>query len=176
MSKEVEDSELANVAAVSAGNKPEVGYMIAEAMKKVGRQVVPYEIRVLETVVSTPGVFEVLRQLVQDFPTTTLGVGTNAKNVGAKFIMSPAVVKGILDQYSDDLLYIPGVMTPTEILSSYNAGAKIVKVYPVSAIGGVRNIATLKKHFPHIPIVASQRITIGRKTSTLADFMEACVF
>ncbi|KAI3786086.1 hypothetical protein L1987_45213 [Smallanthus sonchifolius] len=38
MSKEVEDSELANVAAVSAGNNPEVGNMIAEAMKKVGRQ------------------------------------------------------------------------------------------------------------------------------------------
>ncbi|KAI3727248.1 hypothetical protein L1987_67060 [Smallanthus sonchifolius] len=34
----VEDGELADVAAVSAGNNPEVGNMIAEAMKKVGRQ------------------------------------------------------------------------------------------------------------------------------------------
>ncbi|KAD3338663.1 hypothetical protein E3N88_34184 [Mikania micrantha] len=80
-----------------------------------------------------------------------------AKNAGAKFIMSPAI--GILDQNSDDLLYIPGVMTPTEILSSYNAGAKIVKIYPVSAIGGAQYIATLKKPFPHIPIVVSQGIT-----------------
>ncbi|PWA89268.1 ruBisCO large subunit-binding protein subunit beta, chloroplastic [Artemisia annua] len=38
MSKDVEDSELADVAAVSAGNNPEVGNMIAEAMSKVGRQ------------------------------------------------------------------------------------------------------------------------------------------
>ncbi|XP_071712154.1 ruBisCO large subunit-binding protein subunit beta, chloroplastic-like [Rutidosis leptorrhynchoides] len=38
MSKEVEDSELADVAAVSAGNNPEVGNMIADAMKRVGRQ------------------------------------------------------------------------------------------------------------------------------------------
>ncbi|WOG99195.1 hypothetical protein DCAR_0518543 [Daucus carota subsp. sativus] len=38
MSKEVEDSELADVAAVSAGNNPEVGKMIAEAMSKVGRK------------------------------------------------------------------------------------------------------------------------------------------
>lgn len=38
MSKEVEDSELADVAAVSAGNNPEVGQMIAEAMSKVGRK------------------------------------------------------------------------------------------------------------------------------------------
>eukprot|EP00897_Mesotaenium_endlicherianum_P006561 jgi/Mesen1/5933/ME000301S05062 len=38
LSKEVEDSELADVAAVSAGNNYEVGNMIAEAMSKVGRK------------------------------------------------------------------------------------------------------------------------------------------
>ncbi|XP_057451422.1 ruBisCO large subunit-binding protein subunit beta, chloroplastic [Lotus japonicus] len=38
MSKEVEDSELADVAAVSAGNNIEVGSMIAEALSKVGRK------------------------------------------------------------------------------------------------------------------------------------------
>nr|KJB73260.1 hypothetical protein B456_011G224500 [Gossypium raimondii] len=38
ISKEVEDSELADVAAVSAGNNNEVGNMIAEAMSKVGRK------------------------------------------------------------------------------------------------------------------------------------------
>ncbi|PIA42806.1 hypothetical protein AQUCO_02000330v1 [Aquilegia coerulea] len=38
MSKEVEDSELSDVAAVSAGNNLEVGSMIAEAMSKVGRK------------------------------------------------------------------------------------------------------------------------------------------
>ncbi|CAH1425497.1 ruBisCO large subunit-binding protein subunit beta, chloroplastic [Lactuca sativa] len=38
MSKEVTDSELADVAAVSAGNNEEVGQMIAEAMSKVGRK------------------------------------------------------------------------------------------------------------------------------------------
>jgi chaperonin GroEL len=38
LSKEVEESELADVAAVSAGNNEEVGQMIAEAMRKVGRK------------------------------------------------------------------------------------------------------------------------------------------
>ncbi|KAH6823708.1 TCP-1/cpn60 chaperonin family protein [Perilla frutescens var. hirtella] len=38
ISKEVEDSELADVAAVSAGNNYEVGHMIAEALSKVGRK------------------------------------------------------------------------------------------------------------------------------------------
>eukprot|EP00252_Welwitschia_mirabilis_P007598 TRINITY_DN1912_c0_g1_i2.p1 TRINITY_DN1912_c0_g1~~TRINITY_DN1912_c0_g1_i2.p1 ORF type:complete len:550 (-),score=110.05 TRINITY_DN1912_c0_g1_i2:43-1692(-) len=38
LTKEVEDSELADVAAVSAGNNYEIGNMIAEAMSKVGRK------------------------------------------------------------------------------------------------------------------------------------------
>ncbi|KAL4587288.1 hypothetical protein LXL04_000156 [Taraxacum kok-saghyz] len=137
----------------------------ADVALEAARAAITGGISVLEIVVSTPGVFEVLHQLVQDFPTTTLGVGTvlntedatKAKNAGAKFIMSPAI--DILDEDSDELLYIPGAMTPTEILSSYDAGAKIVKVYPVSALGGVQYIATLKKPFPNIPLIASQGIT-----------------
>ncbi|KAK0600223.1 hypothetical protein LWI29_012835 [Acer saccharum] len=126
-------------------------------------------ISVLEIVMSTPGVFKVLQCLVQDHPTMTFGVGTvlnvenakNATNVGAKFLMSPATVKDIMeDVRGGEVLYIPGVMTPTEILSAHDAGAKIVKVYPVSALGGIRYISALKKPFPHIQMVASQGITI----------------
>ncbi|KAK7273413.1 hypothetical protein RIF29_14462 [Crotalaria pallida] len=126
-------------------------------------------ISVLEIVMSTPGVFEVLQQLVKEHPTIALGVGTvlevkDAKialNAGAKFMMSPAIVKDIMDYVqSDEILYIPGTMTPTEILSACKAGAKIVKVYPVSALGGFQYISTLKKSFPHNFMIASQGITV----------------
>ncbi|XP_004308199.1 PREDICTED: uncharacterized protein LOC101305115 [Fragaria vesca subsp. vesca] len=127
-------------------------------------------ISVLEIVMSTPGVFEVLQQLVHIYPTRVLGVGTvlniqdaeRAVIAGAKFLMSPALVKDIMDGFRcGDILYIPGVMTPTEILSAFNAGAKIVKIYPVSALGGSHYISAIKKPFPHISMVASQGITIG---------------
>lgn len=94
-------------------------------------------ISVLEIVVSTPGVFEVIKGLVHDHPTSTIGVGTvlnakdarNAIEAGAKFLMSPATVQEILDDLrGSEILYIPGVMTPTEVLNAYNAGAKIVKI------------------------------------------------
>ncbi|KAM5551318.1 KHG/KDPG aldolase [Rosa sericea] len=105
-------------------------------------------ISVLEIVMLTPGVFEVLQQLVHIYPTRVLGVGTvlniedaeRAVTAGAKFFMSPAIVK---------------------ILSAYDAGAKIVKIYPVSALGGIHYISAIKKPFPHISMVASQGITIG---------------
>ncbi|KMT17391.1 hypothetical protein BVRB_2g038460 [Beta vulgaris subsp. vulgaris] len=133
-------------------------------------------IKVLEVVMSTPGVFEVLHQLVLENPTMTLGVGTVlntqdariAMKVGAKFLMSPAMIKDVLADVQDhEVLYIPGVMTPTEILSAYHAGAKLVKVYPVSALGGVEYMSALKKPFHHIPMVASQGIKLG----LVADFI-----
>ncbi|XP_022989539.1 KHG/KDPG aldolase isoform X2 [Cucurbita maxima] len=125
-------------------------------------------VSVLEIVMSTPGVLEVLQQLLQDYPTRTLGVGTvlnvkdakNAVEAGAKFLMSPTMVNGIMDDIEGEFLYIPGVMTPTEVLTAYEAGAQIVKVYPVSALGGIKYISALKKPFPHISMVASQGITI----------------
>lgn len=51
-------------------------------------------------------------------------------------------------------------MTPTEVLCATNAGARIVKVYPVSVLGGEKYISALKKPFPRIAMVASQGITI----------------
>ncbi|XP_063934900.1 uncharacterized protein LOC108211072 isoform X2 [Daucus carota subsp. sativus] len=123
-------------------------------------------ISVLEIVVPTPGFLE---HLVQQYPTKTIGAGTvlslkdakGAIHAGAKFLMSPATVKEILDYvHEGEALYIPGVMTPTEIYYAHNFGAKIVKVYPVSALGGICYIKALQKPFSHIPMVASQGIAI----------------
>ncbi|XP_021296723.1 uncharacterized protein LOC110425962 isoform X2 [Herrania umbratica] len=141
----------------------------AEQAMEAARAAVNGGIEVLEIVRSTPGVFEVLQALVKEYPTQAFGVGTvlnaedakTAMKAGAKFLMSPATVKDIMDDVQDaDVLYMPGVMTPTEIFSAYNSGAKIVKIYPVSALGGTRYISAIMKPFPHIPMVASQGITI----------------
>ncbi|XLR15006.1 hypothetical protein S83_042944, partial [Arachis hypogaea] len=52
-----------------------------------------------------------------------------AINAEAKFLMSPAIVKDVMYYIQNGkVLYIPGTMTSTEILSACEAGAKIVKV------------------------------------------------
>ncbi|XP_050230787.1 uncharacterized protein LOC126679824 isoform X2 [Mercurialis annua] len=144
------------VIACLRANSAEVAYEAASAALRGG-------ISVLEIVVSTPCVFQILQQLVQDHPTKVLGVGTvlsledaiNAKDAGAKFFMSPAMMKGIMEAVHDgEVLYIPGAMTPTE-------------VYPVSALGGIRYISALNKPFAHIPMVASQ----GIKIDSVGDYI-----
>ncbi|XP_073042108.1 uncharacterized protein [Primulina eburnea] len=141
----------------------------AEVAVEAARAALRGGISVLEVVMSTPGVFEVIRTLVHEYPSTSIGVGTvlnkqdarDAIIAGARFLMSPAMVKDILDDVAQgQALYIPGVMTPSEILSASNSGAKIVKVYPVSALGGVGYIAAVRKPFPFIPMVVSQGIAI----------------
>ncbi|XP_010251921.1 PREDICTED: uncharacterized protein LOC104593651 isoform X2 [Nelumbo nucifera] len=141
-------------------------------------------ISVLEIVMSTPGVFEVLEGLVQDHPTSIIGVGTvlnaldarKAIKAGARFLMSPVTVKDILeDIQGGEILYIPGVMTPTELWAAYNSGARVVKVYPISALGGTQYISSLKKPFPHIPMVASQGITLDSIGTYIAGGASAVV-
>ncbi|XP_042506914.1 KHG/KDPG aldolase-like isoform X7 [Macadamia integrifolia] len=131
-------------------------------------------ISVLEIVMSTPGVFEVLQELVGTVLNTI--DAKNAIKAGAKFLMSPAMVKDILDDVqSKEVLYIPGVMTPTEVLNAHSAGAIIVKVYPVSSLGGAQYISALKKPFPHIPMVASQGITVESLGTYIARGASAVV-
>ncbi|XP_025799446.1 uncharacterized protein LOC112879418 isoform X1 [Panicum hallii] len=124
----------------------------------------------LEVVMSTPGVLEVVEDLCRSYPSLTFGVGTvlnaadarKAIGAGAQFLMSPGTVMEILhDLEESKVLYIPGVLTPTEVLSACSAGAEVVKVYPVSVMGGEVYMSALKKPFPHVPMIASQGIQIG---------------
>ncbi|XP_071909450.1 uncharacterized protein [Coffea arabica] len=108
----------------------------AELAFEAARAALNGGITVLEIVMSNPGVFEVLQQLVHEYPTKIIGVGTvlnledakHAMSHGAKFLLSPAM--GILDDVScSKALYIPGAMTPTEILSAFSSGAKMIKIW-----------------------------------------------
>ncbi|CAN6213542.1 unnamed protein product, partial [Urochloa humidicola] len=127
---------------------------------------------------STPGVLEVIEDLCRSYPSLTFGVGTvlnavdarKAIAAGAQFLMSPGTVMEILhDLEESKVLYIPGVLTPTEVLSACSAGAKVVKVYPVSVMGGELYMSALKKPFPLIPMVASQ----GIQTGSIKGYLEA---
>ncbi|KAK3124710.1 hypothetical protein QOZ80_7BG0591030 [Eleusine coracana subsp. coracana] len=135
-------------------------------------------ITVLEIVMSTPGALEIIEDLCRSYPSLSFGVGTvlnaadarKAIGAGVQFLMSPGTVMEILNDLEESkVLYIPGVLTPTEVLSACSAGAKAVKVYPVSVMGGEMYMSALKKPFPLVPMIASQGIKIG----SIQAYMEA---
>ena len=64
---------------------------------------------------------------------------------------------------------MPGALTPTEIVTAWDAGADCVKVFPAGALGGASYIKSLKAPLPHIEIIP----TGGVSLKTAADFIKA---
>lgn len=92
-----------------------------------------------------------------------------AYEAGASFIVSPNTNINIISRTKElGLLSIPGAYTPTEIQSAYDAGADIVKVFPITVndIPYLKNIMTPLSHIPFIT-------TGGVNQDTAAAFLEA---
>ncbi len=134
---------------------------------------------ILEITMTVPGAVSVIEQLVKRFGDDAIvGAGTVldpevAKaciSAGAKFIVSPALnldtIKSCRDQ---DALVMPGALTPTEVVTAWNAGADLVKVFPCGAVGGASYIRSLKAPLPQIELVP----TGGVSLKTAASFIEA---
>lgn len=125
-------------------------------------------LNVLEVTMTTPNAPKAIAKLVEEYPSTLIGAGTvlsmadadSAKAAGAKFLMSPVTIQNLIGSHCDGpTLVIPGAVTPTEVFNAYSQGASLVKLYPVSLMGGVKLVQALRKAMPHIPLVASQGLT-----------------
>ncbi len=89
---------------------------------------------------------------------------------GAQFFVTPSLNTRTIEaakRYSKPIF--PGALTPTEILTAWEAGADGVKVFPCSALGGAKYIKALKGPFPQIDLVP----TGGVNLETVGDFFRA---
>ena len=66
------------------------------------------------------------------------------------------------------LAVMPGALTPTEIVTAYNAGADMVKVFPADGMG-MGYLRNLRGPLPHIPLLA----TGGVNPDSIPLFFEA---
>lgn len=134
----------------------------------------------IEVTMTTPNAMEVIRQATAKFGSQVLfGVGTVLDSetaraailAGAQFVVCPTLNLGtiqICNRYSVPVM--PGAYTPTEILSAWEAGADVVKVFPAS-VGGPDFIKALRGPLPHIRLAAVGGVNVD----TTADFFRAGV-
>lgn len=96
---------------------------------------------------------ELVNHLRQELPDCTIGMGTivstlavsEAIAAGAEFLFSPHTDSALIHSAIDrGVPMIPGALTPTEILTAWQAGATSVKVFPIQAVGGASYISTLR--------------------------------
>ena len=102
-------------------------------------------VRALEVTMTVPGAVDLIRELSSALPAGfLLGAGTvldaetagRVIKAGAQFVVSPVFRTSVIDAcHSKGVAVMPGCFTPTEILSAWEAGADIVKVFPATALG-----------------------------------------
>ncbi len=91
-------------------------------------------------------------------------------DAGAKFVVSPALdIRTIEFCNMKDIAVMPGALTPTEVVTAWNAGADIVKVFPAGAMGGASYLRSLKAPLPQIKLIPTGGVTL----ETAADFIRA---
>lgn len=100
-----------------------------------------------------------------------IGVGTikNADHAikfikaGADFIISPATLEEIHKVCEkDNVLWIPGCATPTEICLAENWGLSLIKIFPAKILGGPSYIKAIKAVFPTMHFMATGGIEANR--------------
>ncbi len=86
-----------------------------------------------------------------------LETARRAVDAGAMFVTSPGLDSRSILEFvvQEDLVVIPGALTPTEISTAWQSGADFIKVFPCHSMGGPHYIRSLRGPFPRIPMVAS---------------------
>ena len=134
---------------------------------------------IVEITMTVPGAVDVIRELVKNCSSDVLiGAGTvlnpeaarRCLDAGAQFLVSPGLnLKTVELAVREGKLIMAGALTPTEVITAWDAGADFVKIFPCGQVGGAKYIKALKGPLPQIPLVP----TGGVNLSTAAEFIEA---
>ena len=160
------------VVPVVRASSVEEALRVVEAIREGG-------VPVLEITMTVPRAVRVIEQVADTYGEEVLvGAGTvlDAETAracllaGARFVVSPALNVGTIEvcrRYS--VAVFPGALTPTEVVTAWQAGADVVKVFPCGALGGAKYLKSLKAPLPQVEMIP----TGGVSLATVKEFIEA---
>jgi len=147
---------------------PSVRVRSAEDAMFAAESVARGGIPIVEVTLTVHDADKVISHLVQNGPDVIVGAGgvsdvetaRRCLDAGAEFLTSdgldPETVKFAVQQ---NVVIIPGTLTPTEVLSAWKLGPDFVKVVPCAQVGGASYIEALKAMFPMVPLIAAGGVT-----------------
>jgi len=136
-------------------------------------------IGIAEITMTVPNALRVMESVTERYgEKVLLGAGTildqescrAAMLAGAEFIVTPSLDVRVIEvarRYSKPVF--PGALTPTEVVTAWQAGADMVKIFPAGPVGGPRYIKALKGPLPQIEMVP----TGGVSLENAAEFIKA---
>jgi len=135
-------------------------------------------VTIVEVTMTVPGAVDLLKELKREHGSTLLlGAGTVTTaaqaeatiEAGAEFVVSPSLhPEVILATRKNEKLSIPGALTPTEVVTAWEAGADYVKIFPCSAVGGASYLKALLAPFPHLKLIPTGGVTLQTAEGFLA--------
>ena len=150
----------------------------SQQLVEVARALAEGGVGVIEITMTVPNALDVVRQVREALgDRVLLGAGTvldpetarAALLAGAEYLVAPTVnldVVRLCRRY--DKLVMPGAFTPTEVLTAWEAGADIVKVFPAEVVGPAF-FKALRGPLPQVRLMP----TGGVDLTTAADFLRA---
>ena len=125
-------------------------------------------LKVIEITYRTAYARKAIEYAVKNYPEILVGAGTvinkkqckDAVKAGAKFIVGPGFSKEVAKACKKlKVLYIPGVVTPSEVQQAVNYGLHILKFFPFSTFGGLATVNALAGPFPNVQFMLTNGIT-----------------
>lgn len=157
------------VISIVRGSKPGDTVKIAGALRNGG-------VKLIEITLNSPNALHSIELVSEAFgDEMVVGAGTvldqetarAAILAGAKFILSPTVnLETIKMTKQYGAVSIPGAFTPTEILTAYENGGDIIKVFPASI--GPGYIKDIRGPLSHIPLLPTGGVTL----ENIAEFQK----
>lgn len=157
---------------------PVVVFKNIEDVDKIIQGLNDGEVKIAEVCYRTECAPKALEEIVNKYPDFTIGAGTiinaeqckDAIKKGAKFIVSPGFSDSVLKVCQENNIpYLPGVVTPTEIMHALDSGLTYLKFFPAGVYGGLKALKALSAAFPQVKFMP----TGGVDNSNLAEFAAA---
>ena len=124
-------------------------------------------VRALEITTTVPDSPALIARLRRRFPGLCIGAGTvltaaqagDVLAAGVNFVVSPCWSAAAAPVIEAGVPWLPGAMTPGEVLHHSQNGAAVVKLFPAAAVGGPDFAKALKSVFPHTELMPTGGIT-----------------
>ena len=116
-------------------------------------------LRVIEVTLRTQEAPAAIRAIARALPDMVVGAGTvltgadvtRAVGAGARFLVSPGLTADLVAAgLGSELPYLPGAVTPSEVIAAREHGFSLLKSFPAAASGGIEALRQLAPVFPGI--------------------------
>ena len=156
---------------------------VADAVP-LARALVEGGIRLLEVTLRTPVALDCVRAIRAEVPEAVVGVGTittaadlaASAKAGAAFGVSPGASAALLQAAAaGPLPFVPGVMTPSDVIHALDAGFQTLKLFPAAQAGGLEMLKAMAGPFPQVRFCPTGGVTLQSAPALLALKNVVCV-